>query len=580
MAKILPSDWRTVAATGAAAREIETLAQLEAGLPDSVTVFHGVHWTRIERGLAVIGEIDFVLVTPAGRILLVEQKTGLLEETAEGLARRHAGGRRNIRFELDRTLDALARRLAPVLGGDPPAIDYLLYCPDHVVREPGSAGIDPAQIIDARARDGLLRRIRAVLQLPGAADGGAPDGAGELPLTDPEQPERAHRIRRFFGNELELVPDASALLSRAEALVTRLSGGLATWVRRLEMPRLRLRVMGTAGSGKTQLALALLEDAARDGRRALYACFNRPLADHLRAIAPESVRVHTYHQWCERRLRNAGRAIAFGAPDSFERLARDAAALPVDAADLVDDLIVDEGQDFVPGWREDLFRLVSAREDARIYWLEDPMQNLYGREPFVAADWAVLHAPVNYRSPRSVVRALGELLGEHAVPGLRAESPIDGGEIAYLYYDDREAMLEATKRAITSALRAGFRKQDIALVTWAGRSRSQLLGVETLGPHRLRAFAGRYDMFGSPEYREGDLLVDSVYRFKGQSAPCVILTEVDFETFDAMAARKLFVGMTRASMRLSVVLSTRAARLLALPGAEGPPGRDAAAAAQ
>jgi len=571
MAKILPSDWRAVEATGAAARELETLGRLEAGLPDSVTVFHGVHWTRVERGFAAIGEIDFVVIAPSGRLLLIEQKTGFLDETAEGLMKRHVGGRRNIRLELDRTIDALRKRLAPVTGGELPAIDYLLHCPDYAVREPGSAGLDPAQIVDSRAADGIARRVRELLQL------GRRDEPGDLPLAEPERPELVARLRRFFANELELVPDVSALLSRAEALVTRLSGGLATWARRLEARALRLRVIGTAGSGKTQLAYALLEDAARDGRRPLYVCFNRPLADHLREIAPDPSRVFTYHQWCERRLRNARHTIEYGGPDSFARMEREAAALPVDPRETVDDLIVDEGQDFLAAWREDLFRLVGDRPDARIYWLEDPMQNLYGREPFEAEGWTVMHAPANYRSPRSVVRALRVLLGDDAVPGLQAESPIDGSEVEYLAYEDAEGMLDATKRAITGALRAGFRKQDIVLVTWSGRGRSQLLGAGMLGPHRLQAFAGRYDIFGNPEYREGDLLIDSVYRFKGQSAPCVILTEVDFESFGAIEARKLFVGMTRASMRLTVVLSARAARELALPGGVGAHGSSGSA---
>lgn len=188
------------------------------------------------------------------------------------------------------------------------------------------------------------------------------------------------------------------------------------------------------------------------------------------------------------------------------------------------------------------------------------MQNLYDRPVFDAQGWTVLHAPVNYRSPRRVVRTLARLLGQHAVAGLRAESPIDGADVEYFVYEDTAGMLDATKRAITAALRAGFRKQDIALVSWSGHSRSQLLGTETLGPHRLRVFSGRYDIFGNPQYREGDLLIESVYRFKGQSAPCVILTEVDFEEFDLLAARKLFVGMTRAAMRLSIVLSTHARR--------------------
>ena len=42
------------------------------------------------------------------------------------------------------------------------------------------------------------------------------------------------------------------------------------------------------------------------------------------------------------------------------------------------------------------------------------------------------------------------------------------------------------------------------------------------------------------------MLVESVYRFKGQAAPAVILTEIDFEVLDDKAVRKLFVGATRA----------------------------------
>src|SRR5690606_41927810 len=68
--------------------------------------------------------------------------------------------------------------------------------------------------------------------------------------------------------------------------------------------------------------------------------------------------------------------------------------------------------------------------------------------------------------PDALPISLREILGERAVPGLQAESPIDGSEVEYLVYehDDADAMLDATKRAITNALRAGFRKQDIELV--------------------------------------------------------------------------------------------------------------------
>jgi hypothetical protein len=43
----------------------------------------------------------------------------------------------------------------------------------------------------------------------------------------------------------------------------------------------------------------------------------------------------------------------------------------------------------------------------------------------------------------------------------------------------------------------------------------------------------------------------------------VILTEIDFDTLDARAARKLFVGATRATMKLLLVASPHAAAQLA-----------------
>jgi superfamily I DNA and RNA helicase len=115
---------------------------------------------------------------------------------------------------------------------------------------------------------------------------------------------------------------------------------------------------------------------------------------------------------------------------------------------------------------------------------------------------------------------------------------------------------------VTLGLQGGFRKQDIAIVTFAGRGNSRLLPFDKLGPHALKRFSGRYDMFGNPEYEAGEILIETVYRFKGQAAPCVILTEVDFEALDTLARRKLFVGMTRARMRLIMVMSTRATQLV------------------
>ena len=185
------------------------------------------------------------------------------------------------------------------------------------------------------------------------------------------------------------------------------------------------------------------------------------------------------------------------------------------------------------------------------------MQNLYGRPPVELPGWVVLRARTNYRSPRDILGTLQRLVGP--AQAIEPGSPLDGSDVEILTYDGNADMMDKTKTAITRGLGAGFRKDMIALVTYRGREHSAFTPLDRLGPHALRAFTGRYDLFGSPVYSEGELFIDSVHRFKGQSAPCIVFTEIDFEGLDETALRKLFVGMTRATMKLVLVMSERAA---------------------
>jgi hypothetical protein len=540
MARIHPDGWRELQATGAAAREIETLHSLANGLSDAYSVYHGVHWSRVEQGDALFGEIDFAIVNPAGQILLIEQKSGFLDETPKGLVKRYGQTEKHVAVQLARSRDALLARLTRSADNAKVHLDALLYCPDYHVKAPGSAGIDPSRIIDAGRRDLLVEVIRTLL----------PETAPPSALNE--------RAQRFLADELRLVPDVSAVIGQSRVLYTRLSGGLAWWARQIDCHPFRLRVTGTAGSGKTQLALNVLSDAIAAGRRPLYVCYNRPLADHIARIAPAGCRVATYHQLCDRLYRASGQTPDFSRPGAFQALETFMAHYQPDSEAVCDELIVDEGQDFQPDWKDNLLRLL--KPDGRAWWLEDPMQNLYGRAPLDLPGWVGLHAEVNYRSPKDILERLNRLLGPDSA--IRAGSPISGGAVDILTYHDAAGLMERTKTAITRGLGAGFRKEAIALITYRGREHSRFTPLDRLGPHSLKAYTGTYDLLGAPVYTAGDLFIDSVYRFKGQSAPCVIFTEIDFAELDANVLRKLFVGMTRATLKLILVITDASAQAL------------------
>jgi len=168
MAHIQPEGWRDMSVTGAAQREIETLTLLAQALPDEYTIFHGVHWTQLDNighTFSVYGEIDFIVLSPQGRLLLIEQKSGFLLRSVSALRQRFGN------------------------EGDKLSIDYLLYCPDYQVKKIEAAGLAADRIVDARQRDRLASIIQTIL--PAAA---APTAQRE-------------RVLRFLNNVLQLVPD-------------------------------------------------------------------------------------------------------------------------------------------------------------------------------------------------------------------------------------------------------------------------------------------------------------------------------------------------------------------------------------
>jgi len=196
------------------------------------------------------------------------------------------------------------------------------------------------------------------------------------------------------------------------------------------------------------------------------------------------------------------------------------------------------------------------------------MQNLYERPEVDLPGWVRLTSGRNFRSPADIVALLNRRL---ALPQpMQTGSPLAGSEVEVFTWSTETELMERTRRAITRAIGLGFRREHIVLVTFRGRENSRFTGLERLGQHALRAFTGRYDLVGSPEYTDGDFLIDSVHRFKGQAAPCVIFTEIDFERLDTRNQRKLFVGATRAGMKLMMVMSGRAARMLELDASEPP----------
>lgn len=108
-----------------------------------------------------------------------------------------------------------------------------------------------------------------------------------------------------------------------------------------------------------------------------------------------------------------------------------------------------------------------ARDDARILWLEDPMQKLYRHAAVELPGWIRLRADRNFRSPRPVVQLLQALVpdGVAVVPA----SPIAGHDVEFLTYETGAHLLDRVKEGLRLCQVAGFATTDIALLSYRGR---------------------------------------------------------------------------------------------------------------
>ena len=126
MARLLPSDISTLSLSLGETAELRTLETLRSGLPSAYTVFHSVHWTRDAAYNTAFGEADFIVVNQSGEVVVIEQKSGALDESADGLIKRYSDGRKNVASQIHRTLDGIRDQFKRQSGHDI-VLDYLIY---------------------------------------------------------------------------------------------------------------------------------------------------------------------------------------------------------------------------------------------------------------------------------------------------------------------------------------------------------------------------------------------------------------------------------------------------------------------
>jgi hypothetical protein len=545
MALLSPSLLPPTKQVGGWYREMDTIRRLGESLPEEFEIFHSIPLHDIREEVDRHGEIDVVVLGPTGTIVLIEIKSGELVTRNGHLFKLYQDKERDVGKQIQFQFSAILSRLKEARLNA--YVTTCLVLPDYRIDESNIVSFPRERIIDSSEFDTVGTRVRKL-----AAAG--------------RSTEEFAALRQFLRNEFRVTADLTVMREQVQRTVRSLADGMATWVPRITSPSRIIRIQATAGSGKTQLALRLLEDAASASKSAIYVCFNRSLADHVARLAPPRSTVSTFHELCIEHYRRR-----HGDPDFLDTgVFASAGASYIEESESFarrfDVLIVDEGQDFEPEWLQSL--LHQLKPEGQLYLLEDADQRLYGREEFELPDAVLITSRDNFRSPRAVCKVINALRLSSAT--IQSMSPVHGDLPGFHVVESEAQMIDGTADAVERLLQRGFQLGDITILTGRGRGGSALLSSDRVGAHATRRFTGSYDRSGNPVWTRGDLLVESVYRYKGQSAPAIVLTEIDFEALTDVDKRKLFVGLTRAQIAVEIVLSVQAEACLAarLQGAE------------
>ncbi len=524
------------------------------GLPSPYVVLHSFPWLRPTRDLAGEplreGEADFVILHPQRGLLVLEVKGGQPELAGRVWTR--AGkelrdpfdqARRSRYALLDAVEERTRRRVHRKLltHGDVVVFPHANFVGTLPVNS------DPRIVVDAREIPILSTRIEQAFKAWTRSETHL--GPSQfLEMLDALMPKL--RLMRCAGAEVSAEKHriVQVTLDQRETLLGLLEND-------------RVLVEGTAGSGKTLLAVEFALTLANRGERVLFLCFNRHLCAWVQEQAKHDARAQraeghldilTFHSYARGLAKRAG--IDFDVPSANEQTFWDdeVPLIMEQALEVLrargqtvgfDAIVVDEAQDFAPDWWVTIESLSRAKQAGRLYAFLDMNQSLRGsvKLPPVPLP-ARFRLMTNCRNTKAIARSGASLarVEVRLLPG----SP--SGEAP------------AIRRAVSSAAEAGLVLAEVRQLIHQGFNPQQLA---LIGPaaYENSSLARHAEVDGVPliddavDWRRGaGVLVTTARAFKGLEADVVIAYGLaGFGT--RFTPTDLYVAWTRARHRLILV---------------------------
>lgn len=479
-------------------------------------------------------EIDFVVAIEGAGIICLEVKGGEVWHDGAGWRQRRNG--REFSIEPVRQAREACYALRSFIEADPRWTQHRLRW-DHVVVLPHTAvpadfGLPDCprwKIIDRDDLPQLVSRLRQVLI------------GQELdrPLLEPDGIDQFRRVLGGRGlPQRDVVARALADDSAADTLTEQQALILAA-TRLLH----RVEVRGSAGSGKTFLAVEQARRLAADGKRVALLCYSHGLASYLKRLT--ATWSHRQQPAYVGEFHSLG--VSWGAPEAppagedpvrfwEDRLPRQMAELAagLDHGQRFDAVVIDEAQDFADSWWDPVLAALRDDEDSGLFVFSDEGQRVFDRHGAPPVPLVSLVLDRNLRNTRQIASTFQPLV-DHPMRFLGS----DGPEVRYVACDGSEALAVGDDQ-VEELLEAGWRPEDVALLTTGSRHPEQVA-------RQAEGNQAYWDSFWDTD----QVFYGHVLGFKGLERRAVVLV-VDAKGPMERARERLYVGLSRARDQLVV----------------------------
>lgn len=537
--------------------ERDVAMALVTQLPDDCIIYHSYPWLKSDRNdrsrkvTLREGEADFVIVHPKAGILILEVKGGEIRYDNENRGWYRQESHRIVQitdpFEQARrsthTLEqAIRRESFRGQSNIPCPYGYAVVFPHCEYTGGAPPGADTSMIFSAPDLEHLGLRVTKLLGV--WKRGSAPVSLSKQQMSG---------IQLALSPAFKLLPVLFRQVQEQEDRLHRLTDDQLRLLDFLDAHQ-RAAIQGVAGSGKTMLACAQAQKFARQGKKTLLVCYNKPLAEYLESSLPselaDMIKVDTFHGLCAEWCRKARISFAPKWDDDGEFWKATAPDLLLNAIDIVpqrfDAVVVDEGQDFYPDWWIAMEMINSEGENGPFYVFFDPAQNLYVDEDLAIPDLGKpFDLPTNCRNTRHIASTCSKIRGIDIA--VRSDAP-DGVESVILKLPKADARAQEIKKIISEWLGKGkLKPSQIAILSPFDKSKTCLSGTDKIG---------RTPICTNPNEWRSDkgVLLSTIRRFKGLEADAIIVTDVSNpESTPYFSTSDFYVGCSRAKHLLVIL---------------------------